>query len=202
VDLHGDSVTFTANNTDLIKQTTALINEGAGSNVAKVDKNGVLSVKNLGDKQLSKLTPEQQAFYSTMKDAATSTGMATIGIVSGSDDVFVGNYNLEQIDIADINAFGTGEGGDKFSAFGHEIVEQQKKQIDGKPYVSAHTVYALSAEDKISRYTRGSEDSRGISYTPNGKMNGLLIVPFTNAQKRVLLHMNIINNNLISVQRK
>jgi hypothetical protein len=71
IDLRGDSVTFTAENKDLIKQIGNLINEGTGAKVAKTDKNGLLSVKNLRKKQLSNMTDKQKAFYSEVKDAAS-----------------------------------------------------------------------------------------------------------------------------------
>jgi RHS repeat-associated protein len=196
VDLRGDSITFVAENKDLIKQTTTLINEGVGSKVAKTDKNGVLSVKNLSDKQLSKLTTEQKAFYSEMKGAATSDGMATIGIVSGSKDVFVGSYESGQIDIADVNAFGTGEGASKFSTFAHEVAEQQGKQINGNSYGVAHTGSGIPAENRVSGSTRG----RTTGSIPFG--TGTISIPFYYDHKTVTITIQVVNNNIIKLNRK
>jgi len=133
IDLKGDSVTFTAESNDQIKTTQNLINNGIGLSVANIDNKGILSVGDLSEDQLSNLTDEQKNFYLEMKGVASAKDMVSIGIVDNSEKVFVGSYETGQIDIADINAFGTGEVANKFSTFGHEIAEQKYKQTTDAP---------------------------------------------------------------------
>ena len=194
VDIRGDSITFTAENKDLLKQTATLINGGVGTSVAKIGKNGLLSVKTLNEKQLSKLTNEQKEFYNIIKDVANSEGMTNIGVVSGSEDVLIGSWDLSQIDVSDMNDIGEGEAMNKYSTFTHEIVEQQYKQTDSSPmYSIGHFIKAIPAEEKVSGYMRGRE-------FPGEQ--GVIVFPYTRVGKGTInVHLTLNKGHITNVQR-
>jgi len=123
-----------------------LLNEGLGGKYASVDKDGNVSL-NATEKQIAGFSDEQKGLYDTIN------GDVTISVSEGSDSVIIGSYALEEIDISDVENFGTGEGANKFSAFGHEVKEQQSKQSEGKGYPEAHAD-GEAAEKSITGYTR------------------------------------------------
>lgn len=124
--------------TNHLQQITSTLNQGIGGNYVKTDKNGNVSINNISGKQWSKLSNEQKALYNTVKEAVKANGDININVVSGDEVVIIGSYELESIDIADINAFGEVKGVNQYSVLGHEIKEQKEKQIENKQRNGAH----------------------------------------------------------------
>ena len=89
-----------------------------------------------------------------------------IRVESGSKDVLIGSYALEKIDIAGIEAFGTGKAVNQASTLGHELKEQKEKQINGDGYKDAHAD-GIAAENSITGYERQSKMASTTNITQN-----------------------------------
>jgi RHS repeat-associated protein len=116
------------------KRTEELINKGLGGKYASIDEvTGKLNL-NVSADEIKGLTDEQKGFYNVLNNAANdSRGDVNIDIVAGDSEAMVGSWIKEQIDIQDVEKFGEKrEGADEFSVFGHEVREQQAKQLDPK----------------------------------------------------------------------
>ena len=112
----------------------------------------------------------------------------------------VGSWNTGEIDIADVNEFETGDGANRFSTFGHEVAEQQYKQSrDFAGYNTGHNIHGIGAEQKISGYTRGTENVSNSSKTGNGTIS----IPYTKVGSgTVNVNLHITNNgHLNSITR-
>ncbi len=201
IDPDGRELIFTGDKKN-VDRTVSVANKGIGMNVVKVDKNGNVSIKSLNDKQLSKLTSEQRGMYGVMKDAVKAEGKISIGVESGSKDVLIGSYVLEKIDIADIEAFGTGKAVNQYSTLGHEIKEQQEKQLNGEAYPSAHQD-GIDAEKSITGYERqsGMASSTNITQNADGTLSGNADTLHTKGTETVKASITINNNNVEKVVR-
>lgn len=187
-------------NTD---QTIKTVNDGLGSKIAKIDKNGNVSLKKLSDKQLSKLTSEQKGLYDVVRGVVDDKNTVNIGVEKGSEDVIIGSYELEKIDIADINAFGEGNAVNQYSALAHELQEQKDKQLDCTPYGDAHKD-GFSAEKSITGYQRtGYAPSTNIKdVNGNHIYTGHVDVIYQGAKDVVTATIHLVNNNVVKVERK
>ena len=177
IDENGDSIRYVSAQKGLIKATEKLINNGIGmSNVAKIDKNGDLKIKNLTSKELSKLTQEQQKFYFVMQEVESSKDYkAEVTVVSNVDnsEVFFGSYDSKKLDIEDFKILPEKGVFSKYSVFAHEAVEQFDKQKSGygtveentPGFVASHTM-GLGAERRITGFSRYNEEelSDGKNY--------------------------------------
>lgn len=184
-----------------VDRTVAVANQGIGKNIVKVDKNGNVTMKTLSSKQLSKLSSEQQGMYGVMKDVIGKKGEVTkVGVESSSKDVLVGSYALEKIDIADIEAFGTGKAANQASTLGHELKEQKEKQVNGDGYKDAHAD-GMAAEKSITGYDRQPKMASTTSLTSNsdGTVSGNADVNFTKGAATVKVSIQIQNNNVKKV---
>ena len=119
---------------------------------------GKVQSRELNSEELSLMSEKQQAFYNTIMSAVNDEKTISIGIVNNSKDVLFGSWNLNAIDVADMQTLGNEEGFDMYAVIGHEIAEQQYKQTSSSPsYPIGHYKYGLKAEEKISGYFRTSE---------------------------------------------
>ena len=184
---------------EAVTKAVGLINEGLGGQYASVDKNGKVSL-NATDKQIAGFTDEQKGFYDTINGAVSAEGDVTISVSEGSESVIIGSYALEEIDITDVENFGTGEGANKFSAFGHEVKEQQSKQLEGKAYPAAHAD-GEAAEKSITGYTRQSALAPTTNATQDarGRVSGNIDVLYKNSTSTVKASLNLTNNNVTKV---
>ena len=178
-----------------LKTTINMMNDFINSDNPIFDLcDGKVSVRELNKDEYDNLSSEQQSFYSLISSVVNDDHTVSVDIVNNSNEVFVGSYELGQIDIGDIMAIGEGEAMNCYSTFGHEIAEQYKKQTSGTnhSYSISHFGYGLKYEDLISGYTRGSSSTLG----------NLFIVPFSSSEKgnaRVVVSKR--NNNVESVTR-
>ncbi len=185
-----------------VTETINIVNKGIGSSVATINKNGSVQLKNLSAKEVSKLTSEQKAFYGTFRDAVDAKGKITVGVESGSKDVLIGSYDLKKIDIADIKAFGEGKAVNQYSTLGHEIKEQQEKQLNSDDYPSAHQD-GMNTEKSITGYTRQQKMAPSTKMTQNkdGTLTGNADVIYTKGTSKVKASIQIENNNVKKVVR-
>jgi hypothetical protein len=192
---------LTINNTGVTK-AIANINEGLGGNYATTDKNGKVSLNVTAD-QVKGFTAEQKGFYDTVNGAVTAKGDVTIAVAENSSRVIVGSYDASTVDIGDINAFGTGAGADKFSTFGHEIKEQQSKQLEGKNFNDAHAD-GKQAEANIKGSTRVSDNTSGATQNANGTLSGTVKNDYKDNKTGVTTTVSVTldNNNVKTVTRQ
>ena len=122
------------------------INRGLGDvneNFAQIGEDGSLSI-NITDEQRANLTEEQSSFLGTLEEGINLTDSdgvsldVNIDIVSGSENVFVGNFADSAIDIADVNAFGNNEVRNENDVLQFELSEQIDKTKNNVSHKSAH----------------------------------------------------------------
>jgi len=187
-----------------VAQTINTINEGLGGNYASVDKNGKVSL-NATAEQISGFTDNQKGLYNTINDAVTATGTVKIAVSEGSEDVLAGSFEKQEIDIKDINAYGSDGAMNKFAVLGHEIKEEQSKQLEGKEYLNAHED-GKKAEKDITGFTRRSDrptTSSNATVDSDGKVSGRVGLGYANYDtgKRVVVTATINKNNVTKVDR-
>ena len=192
-----------------IEKTKGNINEGLGGNYTEVDKNGKVSL-NVSEEQINNFTSEQKALYETLNEAIDpSKSDVVINVVESSEDVFIGSYQNNTIDIDDINAFGDNKLSNKSAVLGHEVAEQTEKQrndLGDNDFDRAHSV-GKKAENNISGNMRMNETTVPTSVTtPNGTplVTGKKEVYYYNnsAGSRQTLQVNIKRNNIIGIKVK
>ena len=159
---------------------------------------GKVQSRELNSEELESMSEKQQAFYNTIMSAVNDEKTISIGVVSNSEQVLIGSWNLNQIDIADINAVGKGEGTDLYSMIGHEIAEQQYKQTTSNPsYIFGHMNNGIKAENAISGWKRKYFGDKTID-----KKN--ILTQYYNPQTNTTIVLTIEHNNfnIKNVSRK
>jgi RHS repeat-associated protein len=90
---------------------------------------GVVSVVPTG--VAGPVSEQQQAFLNVLNNAISASGTMSLTMVENNDAVLVGSYALSAIDMADVEKFGALGGAiSAAGVLGHEIAEQQGKQLD------------------------------------------------------------------------
>ena len=109
------------------------INSGlGGGDFAQIDSDGNLSI-NISDKQRKNLTKEQTSFLGTLEKGINLTDSdgnsldVNIGVETGTEEFFVGDFIGSRIDITDVNAFGDNEVRNKSDVLQFELSEQIDK---------------------------------------------------------------------------
>lgn len=181
----GDSKTAQA-------KVQANLDNGLGAGGASIDENGKVS---LNVKREDLKTDEQKAFFDVISNASDPTKSdVVIDVVENSQEVFVGSYEQEAIDIDDVNKFGNNELSNQNAILGHEVAEQTKKQRDNLPNTTegfqiAHNGDGKKAEQAISGNLRMGESQLPTSVkTPNGN-------PLLTGKKEVYYYNNSKNKN-------
>ena len=118
---------------------------------------GKVQSRELNSEELESMSEKQQAFYNTIMSAVNDEKTISIGVVSNSEQVLIGSWNLNQIDIADINALGVGDGMDMYSIIAHEIAEQHYKQTSIIPVYTVGHALGYRAEELVSGTSRLKE---------------------------------------------
>jgi RHS repeat-associated protein len=200
IDVNGDSLALSGTN-DAINKALENINSGLGGEYVSISDNGQLSL-HIGEEQIANLSDEQKGLLNVVNDAISAEDQINIQIVESSKIVLIGSYQLEAIDIDDINAFGEGEAVNRFSTLGHEISEQQSKQLENKAYPQAHQD-GFSAEEKITGFTRqpGLAPSSSGSQDSNGRITGNFDTIHTKNGRNIKVSTKIVKNNVIGVTR-
>ncbi len=185
-----------------VNATVKLMNESVGRKVFKADnKTGNISAKKLNDNQYNKLSESGKAFYNLAEGIANDKDKkVAIGVERNANDVFIGNYDSEKIDIGDIKAIGKGEGLNSSSALAHELGEQIQKQTNRGTEAGNRTnshAAGKVAEESVSGYHRGSESGNHF-----GNGNFSISIPYTKGDKTVTVKMRSTKNNLINISRQ
>ena len=174
-----------------------------GYYTTKVDKEGNVTLEKTDKK--GEMTKEQKAYYDNLSGIVDpKKGAVTVGLVQGSNDVLVGSYKLQEIDVDDVEKF---EGQIGVTAGGvmiHELVEQATKQL-GKlgesmtDYDKAHET-GIQAENKVNGSTRGAQ---GGSMRDDMKgQTGTATVNYMQNDNNIKVTLNVVNGNVTSVTSK
>jgi len=201
IDINGDSLVVTGAQTAKDK-FTATSNTGLGGFYkTKIGKDGLVTLEKTDKK--GTMTKEQKAFYKQMSSVTDlKKGEVTVGLVESKGDVLVGSYALSQVDVDDVGKFGTGKAVSAAGALGHELVEQQSKQLDGKGYEDAHKD-GINAENSINNSARGATVvAPGASQDASGRITGTFITTYVKNGQNMSVSVSIRNNNITSVTTK
>ncbi|MCB0517212.1 MAG: RHS repeat-associated core domain-containing protein [Chitinophagales bacterium] len=174
VDPDGMDVNFAFKNKETKKEDKAnllrQLNEGlAGYYTASIDKKGYLSLIAVKGMDFSEASDQVKGFYDVLNQSVSADGTVKINVLNGDDNVVVGSFDDQAIDMKDLAAFenvdntsGLPNATSAQSKIAHEITEQYDRQINGnKDFPSAHE-RAIQAENRVSGSMRG-EDLRNIS---------------------------------------
>jgi hypothetical protein len=115
------------------------INQGLGGySTATIGSDGKVTLTAVEGKELKNASSEVQAFSGAISTAVESKTNVTIGVVNNDERVSTGEYETNQIDIADINAYGNmsnisgvANAASPQSKLAHEVTEQTGKQESG-----------------------------------------------------------------------
>ncbi|MGG9962140.1 DUF6443 domain-containing protein [Ferruginibacter sp. SUN106] len=191
-----------------------ILNGTGGHYKANLSKKGQVSLNSTGAK--GEMNDKQTNFYNLMKNATdmTKSGI-TISLFESSEDVFIGSYYGQAIDVDDIDAFGTANNYvNKYGVLGHEIYEQSLYQRGsvGIMYLD-HALAIKNAENLINgseRYEAQKTTNLKITETtnvtfPNGiigtsdRQTGNYDVPFLKGTTIGTVRINVICNNVTGI---
>ncbi|OMP74928.1 hypothetical protein BW716_32785 [[Flexibacter] sp. ATCC 35208] len=201
IDINGDSLTVTGEQTAKDKFVNTSNTGLGGFYKTKVGKDGLVTLEKTDKKGI--MTKEQKAFYKQLSSITDlKKGDVTVGLVESKGDVLVGSYFQSQIDVDDVGKFGTSKGESAAGALGHELIEQQSKQLDGKGYNYAHQD-GINAENEINGTVRGATTvAPGASQDASGRITGTFITSYVQNGQNISVSVTIKNNNITSVTSK
>ena len=154
------------------------------------------------------LSKQGQAFYDNLSGIINDKDVTKVGLVYGSSDAHVGNYNTGQIDVADIGQFPTHQVGVENTVgtqrgkLAHEIGEQYYKQKNNAGWDASHE-YGLKQESAVDGLTRMDFTNQNNMYImPNSRIPlhpdnhiGLRTKYYNPATGTVYLENAILKNN-------
>lgn len=182
-----------------LARVMTLLNGGLFGYTVSTDSVGNLSIA--ANQDVGPPSPAQQALYNRLNTIIGDSHQVTIAVESGGA-ALGGSYATGTIDVADLEAFGRGEGLSAVGALIHEVEEQYRKQVSGQGYATAHAG-ALVAETEQSGATRGTERMLSSSTNADGTVNAVVEVPYTYPDGRtVTLTLTISHNNITNVTRR
>ena len=199
---------------DLIARVVAVLNGALHSfYYVSVDAAGMVKSEPIRAAHTSSLTgpsAAEQALADRLWSLTTESGTTTVDVVAGGVPI-VGSYALSQIDIADIEALGSGQPGwSSAASLLHELVEQREKQLGttaaqrdyGSATSGAHG-QGLAAELGMIGATLESDSNLvGASANPDGTMNGTRTVIFKYPDgTRWEVEVTLSHNNITGVKR-
>ncbi|MDO5981401.1 hypothetical protein [Flavivirga spongiicola] len=189
---------------DAIEEALNLINEYLGNGCATVDENGKVLLS-LTEKEVKRLPRKQRVFYRVINEVVASSKETIISISKDSEFVVVGSAFYNEIDISDVNHFGTGKICNKFSVFAHEIKEQQLLQRgkDKNPHLAG-----ILVEEEMLGYTRSyfdSSDLKKVRFDDVSKKwicTGFIYSFFEKGSRKIELSVRIDTNNIVGKPKK
>jgi hypothetical protein len=200
IDVNGDSLAVTGEQT-AIDKFTEIANTGLGANYNVKIVNGVVSVVATGKEE--DMTDEQKAFLEVMNGITTSEGVASVELVESSENVLIGSFDLESVDVNDIAQFPTTGPSTASGTLSHELVEQSSKQLDGNGYPIAHYVKGLGTEDKVNCSMRGSTQSTTrTTQNSKGQISGNVDIRYFKNGTTSTVSVQLTNNNVTKVEIK
>jgi RHS repeat-associated protein len=126
----------------------------------------------------SKLTTKQEAFYNALTITIDDPDITILNVVENSADIDIGSYQLQTIDVGDMNKFNANgdesTGGTSQGYLIHEISEQAGAQKDGVDFDNIDEVWnsfdpyhkaAKVVENEVNGNERGKESPTNVSVT-------------------------------------
>ncbi len=114
--------------------------------------NGQLIINRTGKK--GEISNRVEAISSALGNLINNSNTVEITVTQNSSTVLGGSFDLETIDMTDVQKFGDGPLLSSEGVIIHELVEQFEKQVNGiKSYKKAHNI-AITAEGKIDNSKR------------------------------------------------
>jgi RHS repeat-associated protein len=202
IDFNGDSLVVTGEQSAIDKYT-GIVDAGLGGfYTTKVDENGLVTLESTCKE--GEMTKEQSAFYDVMSSVTDlEKGNFSVLLVESSENVLIGSFKLESIDVDDVAQFSNGEAASSAGVISHELVEQSAKQLDGSSYPIAHFVKGLGAEDKVNCSTRGSILlSTHTTQNAKGQISGNVDTRYFKKGTTRIVSVHLINNNVTKVDEK
>jgi RHS repeat-associated protein len=199
VDLHGDSLTVSANtgNTTALNTFETIENSSMGG-FYTLGKSGTGKYTLNSTGKTGTMTAEEQASYDMLNTIISNPKDAKFVVVDGNDaissSIMVGDNGtatgitatpgVHTIDVGDANQFGTTGLLTAQGAIGHELSEGFDIQVNGAKPNSAHFNTGIPTENKINGTISGGatinpNGSITVSVTYNGKTKIVTII-FTN----------------------
>jgi RHS repeat-associated protein len=161
------------------------------------------------------MTAQQNEFYKVLSNATDMTKAGVnISLVESSEDILIGSYEQQSIDVDDVKAFGDQNGyATSSGALGHEVYEQTAKQRSGGNEIMRkdHDAAIKNAEDLINGTERMSPtqpltpvDKKQIVYRGNRTatvtiLSGNLDIPFIKDKNVGTVRISVERNNVKSV---
>lgn len=186
-----------------VTSALTILNGGLIGYSVKTDKDGNISLSSTGME--GPPTKEQTALYSRLEKIISDPKQVTVSVAAGSKTL-VGSYATGEIDIQDIEKFGSGKGATSLAALIHELEEQFQKQAKGESYggeTSGAHGEGIAAESEVIGATRGPQRTVSASPNPDGTIDAVLEFPWTYPDGTVVtIVMKVSHNNVISVKRR
>jgi RHS repeat-associated protein len=147
------------------KNLQKYLNDGLGGYAtASIDKKGKVSLTAAEGKNISEASDDVKGFYDVLDKAITDKDDTKIDVLNGSDNVVIGAFDEQAIDMKDLaavenmeNTSGLPNAVSVQSKLAHEITEQFEKQINDSEFKSAHADKAIPAENRVSGSVRGDD---------------------------------------------
>ncbi|MFM7430999.1 MAG: RHS repeat-associated core domain-containing protein, partial [Flammeovirgaceae bacterium] len=207
-DINGDSL-IVSGEQSAIDKFIATSNAGLGGFYkTTVGENGLVSIE-ATDKE-GTASDEQKAFYESLSGVTSlETGAVKVGLVEGSPEVIVGSYDLGQLDVDDIQAFGDGPVVSAAGTLIHEVTEQAAKQREGKGYNDAHAdgvkhENSTNGSERVTIFgalpgssTRNNGPS--YNYQRNGTMSGNIDLEYKVQGRSTTVSIRVHNNDVKNV---
>ncbi len=168
IDLDGLEALVVTGNPDALEKFKDLSNRSGGGFInTQIDSNsGLVSISNTSKSGVP--SDREQTFIDEMK-SITIEGSEEfeVVIVGSNEEVTIGNFDKEAVDIDDVAQFGDDEFFSAAGTLAHELVEQKSKQVDGNTLFEDAHADGIVAENRVN----GSERRRNP--LPSTKLEGL-----------------------------
>ena len=183
-----------------IARAIAILNGGLFGWTASIDAAGYVTLARnaalAGPPQ-----PTQDALRAQL-DTVISNATDVVQTISSGTATIVGSYATGDIDVADMEQFGTGPGASAAGALIHEVVEQFQKQVNAKAFPAAHAD-ATGAEAAVVGATRGPDRVLSSSQNADGTINAVIENDYTYPDRHVVtVKTTVSHNNIIRVERR
>ena len=199
---------------DHIARVIRLLNTGLGNfYYVSIDSSGMVKIDPIRAAHTSSATgpgPAEKALAERLWSLTTEAGTTTVGVVAGGVPI-VGSYALSQIDIADIEALGSGQPGwNARAALMHELIEQREKQLGttkaqrdyGSDTTGAHSKGLAVELGMIGAVLESDSGLVGGTANADGTVNGSRTVVFRYPDgTRYRVEVTLSHNNITAVTR-
>ncbi len=186
-----------------IARALAILNGGLFGYTVSVSSTGSVSIAR--NNIQGPPTLGQDTLRSRLENIINNSHDVLISISSGSRTI-VGSYATGDIDIQDMEAFGSGAGANSVATLIHELEEQFQKQVNSMRYggeTSGAHAEGIKAESEVIGATRGPQRVVSSSSNSDGTSNAVLEFPWTYPDGKVVtIVMTIDHNNVTRVVRR